>query len=63
MKAPDPQQDKPPDLVRDQAELVALLQSGVDPDLLSAVERAYHWVDDEIPAPTMEVSYEGTTYA
>lgn len=51
------------DLVREQVELVALLEAKVDPALLTAVEQAYHAGDREPVVPQIVISYGGTQSA
>ena len=52
-----------PELVREQAELVTLMEASIDPDVLAAVESAYHSDDNDHDTTSMDVSYEGTIHA
>jgi len=54
----------PLDLVKEQESLVAMMEASMDPQVLFAVEHAYHAnFEEEQPTTLLSVSYEGTTYA
>ncbi len=50
------------DLVKEQADFVALMEASIAPDVLKAVEDAYHASDDDKPSVSLNVSCEGTTH-
>ena len=52
--------DKKPNLVEEQAELITLMETSMDPNLLEAVEQAYRTPDDVDEASSMEISFDGT---
>jgi hypothetical protein len=52
-----------PDLAKAQAELIALMEKSIGPELLAAVESAYHAAEDTQPPTALDVSSEGTTNA
>lgn len=51
------------DLAKEHADLVALMEASIDPQLLVAVEKAYNNVVDNEPLSELNISYEGTIYA
>lgn len=52
-----------PDLVKEQAGFVVFLEQSIDPELLDAVERAYHTTENDRDTSSSDISYEGTTHA
>ena len=55
--------DKKLNLVEEQAELITLIETSMDPNLLEAVEQAYRTPDDVDEASSMEISFDGTINA
>ena len=51
------------DLNKEQADLLSFLESAVSPELMAAVEKAYHSRDDAADQASITVSYEGTACA
>lgn len=51
------------DLAKEQADLIALMEASIEPQLLAAVEEAYHTIVNEEPLSRLNVSYEGTIHA
>lgn len=51
-----------PGLVKEQEDLIAIMEAAIDPRLLTAVEHAYRFADDK-KSVVMDISYEGTTNA
>ncbi len=51
------------DLAKEQADLLTLMEASMDPQILAAVENAYHANDEASLNPSVEVSCWGTSHA
>jgi len=52
-----------PNLEKEQADLIALMEASITPEVLVAVEMAYHTDDDDKPSLSLNISYEGASDA
>ncbi|MBL0059054.1 MAG: hypothetical protein IPP35_08085 [Elusimicrobia bacterium] len=58
----DTSNPNPPDLAKEQKDLLAIMEAAIDPQLLAAVNHAYRGTDVEHPV-MLDISYEGTINA
>jgi len=49
------------DLEKEQADFLTLLEKSVSPQLLDAVDKAYHAADDLNALPAFDISFAGAT--
>lgn len=56
-------EDTRPNLAKEQGDLIALMEASMSPELLAAIQQAYHASDDEKDVSSVDISYGGTADA